>query len=65
MKKHGCDYLFQLKKNQGEAFEAVAFCFQHAQTTPPDDVSYGKKGVISTSASSGVTSTTPSICATS
>jgi len=65
MKKHGCDYLFQLKKNQGDAFEAVEYCFKDAATTPPDDITYSKKKETSSSENSGATLMTPSICATS
>jgi len=43
LKKHSCEYLFQLKENQGDALEAVQYCFQDAAATKPDDISYGKK----------------------
>jgi len=43
LKKHGCEYLFQLKENQGDTFDAVTYCFQDAATSKPDDISYGKK----------------------
>ena len=42
MKKHGCDYLFQLKENQGDAFEAVKHCFKDVEE--PEDISFSKKG---------------------
>ena len=61
LKKHGCDYLFQLKKNQGDAFDAVEYCFKDAETTEPDDTSYSKKNAMSPSGNSGATSTTPNI----
>ncbi|MCL2711032.1 MAG: hypothetical protein FWE95_09150, partial [Planctomycetaceae bacterium] len=27
LKEHGCNYLFQLKENQGDAYETVEYCF--------------------------------------
>ena len=65
LKERGCDYLFQLKKNQGDAYEAVKYCFKDAETTEPDYTSYGKKGAMLTSGNCGATSTMPSICAKS
>ena len=50
LKERGCDYLFQLKKNQGDAYEAVKYCFKDAETTEPDHIRYGKKGAMLTSA---------------
>jgi hypothetical protein len=63
LKKHGCDYLFQVKANQGDTHEAVKLCFQGAETIEPDYVDYGKsyakkKGTL-TSENSGATSTMP------
>jgi len=65
LKKHGCDYLFQVKANQENTFEAVKLSFQDAETTEPDDIDYGKsyskkKGMLS-SENSGATSTMPII----
>jgi hypothetical protein len=64
LKEHGCDYLFQLKANQGDAFEAVKYCFQDAQTKKPDAVSHSKKKGTLSFANSGATSTPPSIFVT-
>jgi hypothetical protein len=61
LKEHGCDYLFQLKKNQGDAFGAVEHCFHDAETKKPDAVSYSKKKGTSSSENSGATSTLPTI----
>ena len=41
--EHGCDYLFQLKENHGEVYDAVKYCFHDAGNTEPDDVSLSKK----------------------
>jgi len=62
LKEHGCDYLFQLKENQGDAFEAVEYCFTEALAREPDSVTYSKKKRTLSSANSGATSTQPSIC---
>jgi hypothetical protein len=65
LKEHGCDYLFQVKANQEEAFEAVKLSFQEAETTVPDDVDYGKsyskKKAMLSFANSGATSTMPTM----
>ena len=65
LKEHGCDYLLQLKANQGDAYEAVQLCFQDAETTVPDDIDYGKsyakKKGTSTSANSGATLRMPTM----
>jgi hypothetical protein len=61
LKEHGCDYLFQLKANQGDAFEAVEHCFHDAETKKPDAVSYSKKKETSSSENSGATPTLPTI----
>ena len=63
LQEHGCDYLFQLKKNQGDAYEAVEYRFKDAETTEPDHLSYGKKGATLTFGNCGATSTMPNICA--
>jgi len=63
LKEHGCDYLFQLKENQGDAFEAVKYRFHDAQTKKPDAVSNSKKKGTSLPENSGATSTLPTIFA--
>jgi hypothetical protein len=55
IQEHGCKYLFQLKENQGDAFEAVNYAF--SDVGEPDDVTYSKKKEKWKSASSGATST--------
>jgi hypothetical protein len=64
LKEHGCDYLFQLKANQGDAFEAVEHCFKEAPTKKPDAVSYSKKKGTSSNEYFGATSTLPTIFGT-
>jgi len=61
LKEYGCNYLFQLKANQGDAFEAVEHCFQEAPTKKPDAVSYAKKKGTSSNEYFGATSTLPTI----
>jgi len=63
IKQHGRKYLFQLKENQGDTFEAVKYAF--SEPGEPDDVSYSKKKERLKFANSGATSTTPSIFAKS
>ena len=41
--EYGCGYLFQLKENQGEVYDAVKYCFHDAGSIEPDDVSLCKK----------------------
>ena len=65
LKEHGCHYLFQLKENQSDAYEAVEYCFKDAETTEPDHISYGKKGATLAFANCGATLTPPNICAKS
>ena len=57
LQQHGRKYLFQLKENQGEAYEAV----KHAFSDPgePANVTFSKKKAASKSANSGTISTTP------
>lgn len=62
LREYGCDYLFQVKENQGDVYDAVKTCFADSDTTKPDDVSLSKKKALLKSASCGVTSTTPSMC---
>ena len=64
LKEHGCNYLFQLKENQGDAYETVEYCFKEAPAREPDAVSYSKKKRMSSSENSGATLTLPTICAT-
>ena len=61
LQEHECDYLFQVKKNQGEAYQAIEYTFHDAANTQPDDVTYSKKKGLSKSANCGVTPTTPSL----
>ena len=63
LQQHGRKYLFQLKKNQGDAFEAVKHAF--SEPGKPNDVTLSKKKERSKSASSGTTSTTPTLFARS
>jgi hypothetical protein len=62
LQEHGCDYLFQVKKNQGDAYEAIRYTFQDAANTEPEDVTFSKKKERSKSANCGATSTMPSMC---
>ena len=55
LKQHGRKYLFQLKENQGDAFEAVKYAF--SEVGEPDDVTYSKKKAALKFANSGATST--------
>ena len=57
--EHGCGYLFQVKENQGDVYDAVKYCFHDAANTEPDDVSLSKKKERSRFAKCGATSTTP------
>jgi hypothetical protein len=59
LQEHECDYLFQVKKNQGDAYEAIEYAFQDALNMEPDDMTYSKKKGWLKSASCGVTLTTP------
>ena len=63
LKQHGRKYLFQLKENQGDAFEAVKYAF--SEVGEPDDVTYSKKKDALKFANSGATSTTRSTFARS
>jgi hypothetical protein len=63
LKQHGRKYLFQLKENQGDAFEAVKYAF--SEPGKPDDVNLSKKKAASKFANSGATSTTPTTFARS
>ena len=65
LQEHECDYLFQVKKNQGDAYQAIEYTFQNAVKTEPDDVTYSKKKGRSKSANCGVKLMTPSIFASS
>jgi len=65
LQEHGCDYLFQVKKNQGDTYEAILHTFQDAANTKPEDVTLSKKKERSKSASCGATSTMPNMCAKS
>jgi hypothetical protein len=56
LKQHGRKYLFQLKENQGDAFEAVKYAF--SEVGEPEDVSYSKKKGTLKFANFGATSTT-------
>jgi hypothetical protein len=63
LQQHGRKYLFQLKENQGDAFEAVKYAF--SGVGDPEDVTYSKKKDTSRFANSGATSTTQSTFARS
>lgn len=65
LQEHECDYLFQVKENQGDAYEAIQYTFQDAANTKPDDVTLSKKKERSKFASCGATSTMPSMSVTS
>ena len=62
LQQHGCDYLFQLKENQGDAFEAVEYCFKNSEATQPDAETIEKKVVVSTSANFGAMMKPPIGC---
>jgi hypothetical protein len=59
LQQHGRKYLFQLKGNQGDAFEAVKYAF--SEVGEPDDGSCSKKKETLKFANFGATSTTRSI----
>jgi len=61
LQEHECDYLFQVKENQGDAYEAIQYTFQDAANTEPDDVTLSKKKGRSKFASCGATSTMPNM----
>ena len=63
LKQHGRKYLFQLKENQGDAFEAVKYAF--SEVGEPENVTYSKKKDALKFAKSGRTSTTRSTFAKS
>jgi hypothetical protein len=64
LKELGRDYLFQVKENQGDAYEATVVTFSNADTMKPDDESCSKKREKSRSANYGATLITPSMSAT-
>jgi hypothetical protein len=43
---HHCDYLFQVKGNQGDALDAVATCFENAPQRPAQAESLEKRGLL-------------------
>ena len=57
LQQHGRKYLFQLKENQGDAFEAVKYAL--SEPGEPEDVTFSKKKAVSKFANSGATSTMP------
>ena len=59
----GCDYLFQIKANQGDVFEALKLCFAGASSRRPAHEITVKRGVIAKSADFGSTSKRPIISA--
>jgi len=61
LQEHGCDYLFQVKENQGDTYEAIQHTFQDASNVQPDDVTLSKKKERSKFASCGATSTMPNM----
>jgi hypothetical protein len=61
----GCDYLLQVKANQGDALDALVHCFAGAPHRPPAAKTTGKRGRFWKPAASGLISTTPSISARS
>lgn len=63
IQEHGCGYLFQVKENQGDAYEAVKYAFHDAANTTPDDVQLSQKKEKSKSANCGATTTPPTMCA--
>ena len=61
LKTEGCDYLFQIKANQPDVFDALKTCF--ADVSRPAHQVTEKKGSITKPAGCGSTWTTPSISA--
>lgn len=59
----GRDYLFQIKANQPEIFQALKLCFAEAASKRPAHETTTKRGVIAKSADFGSTSTRPTISA--
>lgn len=43
---HRCDYLFQVKANQGDALDAVATCFESAPQRTPQAETVEKRGAV-------------------
>ena len=60
LQEHGCDYLFQIKENQGDMLEAAKACFSKVDPDKPDDVNIEKRGPMLKYENSGATSTTRS-----
>ena len=51
--EHRCDYLFQVKANQGDTLDAVATCFEHAAECPPLAETVEKRGALRIAAGCG------------
>ena len=58
--RDGCDYLLQVKNNQGDVLDALVHCFVGAPQRPPaaQTTEKSKKGASGKLAASGSTSTT-------
>lgn len=54
----GCDYLLQVKANQGDTLDALVHCFARAPQRPPAAETTAKRGLSGKHAASGSTSTT-------
>jgi hypothetical protein len=54
----GCDYLLQVKDNQGDALDALVHCFARAPERPPAAETTNKRGLSEKPAASGSISTT-------
>jgi hypothetical protein len=63
LRTEGCDYLFQIKANQPEVFDALNACFAHASQSRPAHQVTEKKGLIAKPGGCGSTWTTPDISA--
>ena len=55
----GCDYLFQIKGNQGDVFDALKACFSDESLGRPSDEVTEKRGVIMKRVGFGPTWTMP------
>jgi len=63
LKKHGCDYLFQIKANQPDVLDALKTCFAAVESTRPAYEVHGKRGLTSKPAGCGSTWTMPNMFA--
>jgi len=63
LKTEGCDYLFQIKANQPDVFDALKSCFAEVSPSRPAHQVTEKRGSITKPAGCGSTWTTRSISA--